>query len=230
VANWVTYNLSGGEFINATLPSLQAPQYRFFNGLAESESWFAWSAGGFLGETTGWQFTAPTTLGTYTFVFTEGYGTVTETWTIIVNVDGTSGLLSEGSCCNEDFDIACINQYGGFQNRPFQGVRTFQVRAGTAKEFKQLGSDGSLALKMSEREGVRNAYVVSSGDIGLKGLNSVDQFRQAIQCWRYNSETNLYDIPILIQRESYTKRKSSDHLYEVRFSFVDAEEINVQSQ
>jgi hypothetical protein len=216
--------------VNYSLPSLQAPAYRSFNGQAESESWFAWSVGGFLGETTGWQFTAPTTIGTYTFVFTEGFGAVQETWTVVVVIDGTSALTSRESCCNEEFDIVCLNQFGGWQNRPFQGVRTYQVRLGTAKEFKQQNNDGDLTLKMSQREGVRDAYIVSSGNISLEELNDVDQFRQSIQCFRYNTDTELYDIPILILRDSYTKRKNTDRLYEARFGFVDAVEINIQSQ
>lgn len=187
--------------------------------------WFQWVNGVVLIDIqtfNGYTFTAPPQIGTYDIYFIDFTASV---YYIRINV--IVGQYSLYNNCCGDRNIVWLGIHGGWQNYIFTGIKTFQVQVGKEKQFKTSG----LVLKNSEVNDVYDGELLTTGDIPKSHVNVLDGLRaKSVQAFLYNEDTEAWDIPIVIDRGSYTKFKSNDKFYEVRLKFIYAEEILVQTQ
>lgn len=213
-----TYNVQSGDFISETLPS-----GRIF-GDTGSVSWFTPVINAFTGFMEGYTITAPA-VGSYSVTFTEFAGGNEVIWTIILNVLVDRYNVFQ-NCCG-DRNIVWLNIYGGWQNYIFTGIKTFQIEGGKDNQFKTSG----YVAKYSEISGVYDGELLTTGDIPKSHVDILDGLKaKSIQAFLFNEDTQAWDIPILIDRGSYTKYKSRDKFFEVRVKFIYAEEVLIQSQ
>lgn len=216
------YTVPAGTFVNESFRLSGYTQ----GGQAAPPAWFAFVDGAeVLGiqTYTGYQFTAPASLGTYDIFFT----TFDLAITYYVRVNVVIGQYTLANNCCGDRNIAWFTIQGGWQNYIFSGVTTFQVQAGKEKTFKTSG----YVSKYSEISDVFDGEIVTTGDIPKSHVDVLATLKlKTVQAYLLNDETGLWDIPILIDRESFTKYKSNDKLFEVRLKFLYAEEILIQTQ
>lgn len=182
---------------------------------------------------TGFSFTAPAQVGTYEIHFYTLEGLFHydsgDTLKIVINV-GAQEFITVNNCCsteqNPHRNIAWFNIQGGWQNYIFTGVKTFRVEVGRNKQFKT----NQYVIKHCQIEGVYDGEIITSGDIPKYHVDLLDNMRYSPQVFMFNEETQLWDIPLLLDLESFTKYKSRDKFFEVRLKFIYAEEILVQTQ
>lgn len=170
----------------------------------------------------GYEFTAPPALGTYDIYF-DSFD-LDATYYVRINV--VIGAYSLFANCCGDRNIVWLGITGGWQNYVFTGVKTFTVDVGKDKQFKtQL-----LEAKYSEINDVYNGEIISTGDIPQAHVDALDGLKYSIQAFLLNHETGLWDIPILVDKGSFTKYKTHDKFFDVRIKFIYAEEILIQTQ
>lgn len=217
---WKTYNLTEGQFISETFPVT-----RFFDLGANPAppAWFEFTSG-FLGNYTGYSLTAQS-VSTTTIYFTELVGGEIITWRIIINTIPEKQKLYE-NCCDKQRNLVWLNIQGGWQNYIFTGVKTIEVKLGSDSTFKT----NELVKKLSQRKEVYNGEIITTGDIPKSHVDILDSLQYSIQAFLLNEETNLWDIPIIVDSNSFTKYKSNDKLFEVKIRFIYAEEILIQTQ
>lgn len=215
------YTVTPAQFVSETFDFPGA--YRQ-GGQPAPPAWFEFIDGAeILGIQTynGYQFTAPG-IGTYDILFTSF-----DLAPFYVRINVVLGTVEEYANCCGDRNIAWLNIQGGWQNYIFSGIKTFQVEAGEDKQFKT----SDYVLKHSEVNGVYDGEIISTGDIPQSHVDALDGLRaKSVQAFLYSDETEAWDIPILIDRSSYTKYRSRDKFFEVRIKFIYAEEILVQTQ
>lgn len=211
-----TYTLEAGQLVSETLPIFNLYQV---DGTAD---WFT-PVIGFLGNLTGYSIVAPA-IGSYSVTFTQFQETGNITWTIVLNVV-VDTLTLYNNCCG-DRNIAWYNIQGGWQNYIFTGIKEFRVEVGNSKQFKT----NEYVSKHSQIEGVFDGEVISSGDIPRSHVDALQGLKYAIQVFLYNTDTEAWDIPILIDIGSFPKYKSTDKFFDFRVKFIYATEILVQTQ
>lgn len=214
------YTVTAGTFVSESFPFAGANR----EGLAVLPAWFEFIDGAIIifQTYTGYQFTAPPSVGTYDIEFKLYTG---ELYYVRVNV--VIGAYSLYSNCCGDRNLVWLTIQGGWQNYIFTGIKTFEIEAGDDKQFKT----SDYVIKHSEISGVYNGELITTGDIPKEHADALDSLRvKSIQAFLLNDETGLWDIPILIDRTSYVKYKSNAKFYEVRLKFIYAEEILVQTQ
>lgn len=214
-----TYNVTSGTFISETLPTSG-----IFNTYG-AESWFTPVINGFLGNMEGYSITAPA-IGSYSIQFTEfTSGGELITWTIILNVLVDRYNVFQ-NCCG-DRNIVWLNIQGGWQNYIFTGIKTLQIEGGKDNQFKT----SDYVAKYSEISGVYDGELLTTGDIPKSHVDILDGLKsKSIQAFLFNDVTQAWDIPILIDRGSYTKYKSNDKFFKVRVKFIYATEVLIQTQ
>lgn len=214
-----TYNLEAGQLVSETLPIS-----RLFS-LDGTASWFTPVENPYIPSVIlGYSITAPSTLGSYTVTFVELVEGEEVVWTIVLNVIADTTTLY-ANCCG-DRNIAWYNIQGGWQNYIFTGIKEFRVEINNSKQFKT----NEYVSKHSQIEGVFDGEVISSGDIPKSHVDALDGLKYSIQVFLYNTDTELWDIPILVDIGSFSKYKSRDKFYEARLKFIYATEILVQTQ
>lgn len=229
-----TYNVPSGAFIAGSFDDLIFIQGAYPNPPA----WFEWSTTGAefdIEYLNGYRFTAPTELGTYEVFFTNHFpeddplGRTPHNYKIVINVY-FNNYDTYGNCCetenNKHRNLTWLGIHGGWQNYIFTGVKTFRVDIGRNNQFKT----NEYVIKHAEINGVYDGEIITSGDIPKSHVDLLDGLKYSIQAFLYNEETEAWDIPILVDLESFTKYKSRDNFFEVRLKFIYAEEIVVQSQ
>lgn len=226
-----TYNLPAGSFIAGSFDDLI-----FIQGANPSPpSWFDWSTTGAEYDVeylNGYRFTAPSELGTYEIFFENHFtdSRAEHVYKIVINVTFNQ-YDTYSNCCetetNKHRNITWLGIHGGWQNYIFTGIKTIQVDAGRDKQFKT----NEYVLKHSEVNDVYDGEIITTGDIPKSHVDLLDGLRaKSIQAFLYNEETDAWDIPIIVDRSSYSKYKTRDKFFEVRLKFIYAEEILVQSQ
>lgn len=213
-----TYNVTQGAYISETLPNT-----RLFS-VYGSESWFTPVDGVFPDQLIGYTITAPS-VGSYSVQFTELVDGEVVTWTIILNVLVDRYNVFQ-NCCG-DRNIAWLNIQGGWNNYIFSGIKTFTIEGGKDNQFKT----SDYVAKYSEISGVYDGELLTTGDIPKSHVDVLDGLKaKSIQAFLFNDVTQAWDIPILIDRGSYTKYKSNDKFFEVRVKFIYATEVLIQTQ
>ena len=215
-----TYILTSGEVVNHTFPN-----DRLFNQSTPPPAWFVWTFHDFLGNILAYDFTAQG-IGSYSIPFTEFVGGEVVDMEIIINVVADTQSLYQNCCSDRDMNLAWLNDKGGWQNYIFQGIRTFEVRVGDDSTFKT----SDLVLKFSEIKDVYTGEIVTSGDIPKAHADALDSLRTSIQAFLFNEQTTAWDIPIMVDKGSFTKYKTSDKFFQVAVKFIYAEEVLIQTQ
>lgn len=218
-----TFNVTPGTFIAESFPS---PYQQGAN--PSPPVWFDWATDSPFGFEVliGFSFTAPQ-VGTYEIYFTEIL--VDISYKIVINVVNTDFDVYANCCeteANPHRNIAWYNIQGGWQNYIFTGVKTFRVEVGGNKQFKT----NQLVTKHQRIEGVFDAELITAGDIPKAHVDYISGLRYSIQAFLYNTVTQTWDIPILIDLESFVKYQTRDKFFDVKLKFIYAEEILVQTQ
>jgi hypothetical protein len=160
------------------------------------------------------------------FVIPYGeYNGLTPIYTGVITITIVSQFEDYDNCCENPTNIAWLSPLG-WVSYIFIGKRTFQVDIGSNKTFR----DRFNTLKYSERTGVRNAVTVTSGYIPKHHIDYIAPLRYAVQVFLYNDITGNWDIPIVINPDSFVNYKDGQKLFEVSFDFVYANEKLIQTQ
>jgi hypothetical protein len=161
------------------------------------------------------------TAGAFTFTF-EVDG---ETFLVEINV---STCITEfyDNCCDNQCNIAWINPQGGWQNYIFTGIKTFEVQQDNGNTFKT----SNKTIKWSERKEVYEATICTTGSIPKAHVDYLDSLQYSVQAYLFNPTTNAFDIPILVDSDSFTKYTSRQKIFDVSIRFLKAKEIQVQTQ
>jgi hypothetical protein len=161
------------------------------------------------------------TAGAFTFTF-EVDG---ETFLVEINV---STCITDfyDNCCDNQCNIAWINPQGGWQNYIFTGIKTFEVQQDNGNTFKT----SNKTIKWSERREVYEATICTTGSIPKAHVDYLDTLQYSVQAYLFNPTTNAFDIPILVDSDSFTKYTSRQKLFDVSIRFLKAKEIQVQTQ
>lgn len=161
----------------------------------------------------------PPAAGTFTYDF--GSFTVD----IVVSADCYSLY---DPCCNPDkfFNISWVNIYGGRQNYLFDGFFTLEGR----QEGGEQLFERDFVLKYSDTGNIYDGVICSVRDIPYSHVAKIWSLKNAPQAWLWNSTSHRFDIPIIIDRESITKRRSRDKFFNVSLRFCYAERLRIQTQ
>ena len=149
------------------------------------------------------------TAGTYTYDVGD--------FDIIVNVYD-SCTQSIPACCTDSVDVRWINREGGWQNMQFDKIRGYQLRQSGSITFKN-----DLTTKYQRIGDVFNAERLKI-DVFTR-----DQYDYLIGL-KYSIQAFINGQPILIDTESFPKYDQDTRIYEVGFTFIHAEQLNVQGQ
>lgn len=133
----------------------------------------------------------------------------------------------DGCCDSGEVNIAWFNRLSGWQNWKFRRRRTFELQSkGDAKQFSR-----DLTAYYSKLPDKFEGEVVSVTIHSQSQLDNLSTLKYALQAYVYNSETGEYDIPILIDQESFTKYFDKQKTFiPFSFRFIYAERLNTQTQ
>lgn len=163
--------------------------------------------------------TDATVAGSYNYTFGD--------LTLIVFVSELCFQEYEPCCRNNNyFNIEFVNIYGGRQNYIFDGVYTMEGRTEGGEQVFET----DFTLKYSDVGNVYDGIIATVRDIPSSHLAVIWALKNSIQCRLFNFETSRFDIPIIVDRESFTKRKSKDKFFTASIRFRYAERIRIQSQ
>jgi len=212
MATYKTYNVCSGEAVFDLLP-IGATNFQNIPAIAAVIP--------FLSDTQFNLVILGNTVGNYSFTF----DLAGEEQTVEINVNT---CLTEfyDNCCDNQCNIAWLNPEGGWQNYIFTGIKTFEVQQDSGFTFKT----SNKTIKYSEKENVYDAVICTTGNIPKSHVDYLDSLRYAIQAYLFNPTTNAWDIPILLDADSFTKYTSRQKLFDVSVRFIKAREIAVQRQ
>ena len=212
MATYKTYNVCSGEALFDLLPA-GATNFQNIPAIAAVIP--------FISDTQFALIILGNTVGAYSFTFDLGG----EEQTIEINVNSCLTDFYD-NCCDNQCNIAWLNPEGGWQNYIFTGIKTFEVQQENGNTFKT----SNKTIKWSERKEVYEATICTTGNIPKAHVDYIDSLRYAIQAYLYNPTTSAFDIPILIDSESFTKYTSRQKLFDISIRFIKAKEIQVQKQ
>ena len=218
--NYKTFNLCVGEQAVELFPDFNPEilEYGNFVGLPE------WVTLTYSGLYVNGFIINPPTEGSYSFTFeTEGEETIE--YEVDINISNCNQVAYD-NCCDNQCNIMWLNPQGGWQNYIFTGIKTFEVEQDNGNTFKTV----SKVIKYTEKKEVYNAMICTTGNIPKSHVDYLDSLRYSIQAYLFNSNTNTWDIPILLDSESFTKYTSRDKLFDVAVRLLFAKEIQIQRQ
>lgn len=218
-----TYNLCVGDVIIEELP-IGNPFVTTYQNFVGFPSFVELESGIAPGTFSGYQINA-NTLGSFSFSFQETTVTGNITWTVNIVIASCLANVYD-NCCTDQLNIAWLNRQGGWQNYIFTGIKTFEVRQDEGDTFKTF----SKVLKWANKQEVYNGVIATTGNIPKAHVDYLDSLRYSIQAYLYNSTTNAWDIPILLDSESFTKYGSRDKLFDISIAFIYSTELVIQSQ
>lgn len=179
----------------------------------------AWIDATDLGDTMQIEITNAPTAGTFTYNFTVFTLKVIVTELCVENYN---------PCCKgHEINIGWINNLGGFQNWIFDGIITSEFRhQGGSQTFMNENQQ----MKYSDAGDNYDGEICECKDISKHHVDIISNLRMSIQAWIYNTESNAWDIPIIIDRDSFTKYNSKDRFFNISLRFFYAEKLQVQTQ
>lgn len=127
----------------------------------------------------------------------------------------------------EIFNIAWINREGGWSSFVFQGKKEYGKKIGRSRTFKR----GNILKKLSLEE-VYDEATVSLSNYSIRELLFISSLRTSIEAYLFNEDTQDWDIPIVLNTQDFPVYKVPFKQLDVEgsFSFLYAEEINIQKQ
>ena len=160
-------------------------------------------------------------IGQQTFTFTIN----DVLYTVVINVNNCLTDFYD-NCCDNQCNIVWLNRQGGWQNYIFTGIKTFEVQQDNGNTFKT----SNKTIKWSERREVYEATICTTGSIPKAHVDYLDTLQYSVQAYLFNPTTNAFDIPILVDSDSFTKYTSRQKIFDVSIRFLKAKEIQVQTQ
>jgi hypothetical protein len=161
--------------------------------------------------------------GCFSFVFSLGGDTL---FTLNVCVTPVSELVDV--CKADVLNIAWLNQLGGFSSFALEGKFI---------KGRDFGSDqtivtSTLILKRIEYKDVYDTFEIRGGVLSKNQLDLLQSLRSSIQAYLYNSNTQAFDIPIVIDRGSFNTYGNRFNQSETRFGFRFrlSQQVRIQTQ
>jgi hypothetical protein len=139
-------------------------------------------------------------------------------------------VTSVSTCCDtETLYMTWFNQIGGWQSWAFRRKRSFTIEIGN--KAAQTFVSG-LTQKYASMGDVYEGEIVNFDITSRPQINAISTAKYSIQAYVYNSETEEFDIPILIDRDSFTKYSNGlrDKVFNFNFKFIYAEKLSIQTQ
>jgi len=147
-------------------------------------------------------------------------------FTLNVCVTPVSELIDV--CKADVINIAWLNQLGGFSSFALEG------RFIKGRDF---GSDQTIVtntrvLKRIEYKDVYDTFEIRGGVLSKNQLDLLQSLRSSIQAYLYNSNTEAFDIPIVIDRGSFNTYGNRFNQSETRFGFRFrlSQQVRIQTQ
>lgn len=161
--------------------------------------------------------------GCFSFDFTLGGN---QLFTLGVCVSPVAELVNV--CAEDTLNFAWLNSLGGYSSLAVEG-RFIEGR--TFGDQKTVIT-ASRVLKRVEIRDVYKTIEIRGGVISKPQLDLLADLRSSIQAYLYNTETSAYDIPIVIESESFTTYGNRFNQAETKFAFRfrNAQQIRVQTQ
>jgi hypothetical protein len=131
--------------------------------------------------------------------------------------------------CKEDvLNIAFLNQVGGYSSFAIEGKFV---------QGREFGNDqtivtSTLVLKRVEFRDVYDTFEISGGVLSKIQLDLLESMRSSIQAYLYNESSQAWDIPIVIDRGSFTTYGNRFNQSETRFAFRFrvSQQVRIQTQ
>jgi hypothetical protein len=131
-------------------------------------------------------------------------------------------------CPLDVINFAWLNIDGGWSSMAFECKFTNGIEQGRASTF--VTSDN--VIKINERQDVYDTVEVSANSITKKELDALSELSQSIQAFIYSDTSQAWDVPILIDRSSFTTygNRFKQGESSVSFSFRKATKKDIQTQ
>lgn len=142
----------------------------------------------------------------------------------------SSSVETVSTCCDtESLPITWLNQIGGWQSWTFRRKRSFSIEIGDKRAQTYVTG---LTKRYSSIGDVYEGEVVTFDVASKSQIDQLSTLKYSIQAYAYNSDTEEFDIPILIDRESFTKYSNGlrDKIFPFSFKFIYAEKLSIQTQ
>jgi hypothetical protein len=161
--------------------------------------------------------------GCFTFVFSLGGDTL---FTLNVCVTPVSELIDV--CKADVLNFAWLNQIGGFSSFAIES----KYLQGREFGAEQTIVTSTRVLKRIEYKDVYDTFQLSGGILSKNQLDLLQSLRSSIQAFLYNEQTQAWDIPIVINRGSFTTYGNRFNQSETRFafSFRVSQQVRIQTQ
>ena len=131
-------------------------------------------------------------------------------------------------CAKDTLNFAWLNERGGFSSLALEGRFI---------EGRDLGQESTVVtadrvLKRVELRDVYRTNEIRGGVIGKAQLDLLADLRSSIQAYLYNEDAGAFNIPIVIDRQSFTTYGNRFNQSETRFAFKFrySQQIQVQTQ
>lgn len=126
-------------------------------------------------------------------------------------------------CCSDDHaTIRWLGREGGLKQWTFSGVREYDVRVGDANTFK----NNSFESQYSQRKNIYSGKAVSTRFITKAQVDFLDELRYSIQAWELIDDVWT---PILLDNDSFFKYTSKEKRFDLKFKYIFAKEIIMQT-
>jgi hypothetical protein len=166
----------------------------------------------------------PTTVGTYTYYFTESSSPPLTDACLIIEVVDSLTDLSETCSSSNNITLVWITREGGIATYIFDQRKDFKGIIGDVQTFDNNGT-----VKYINR-GKNFIYkVVYKTGISDEELDLLESLRYSIQAWEHNPITRI-NIPILLDSNSYDLYSTKTKLNEVNLKYRIATYKEIQNQ
>ena len=161
--------------------------------------------------------------GCFSFVFSLGGDTL---FTLNICVVPVSELVDV--CKADVLNFAWLNELGGYSSFAIESKYV---------QGREFGNDQTVVtntrqLKRIEFKDVYDTFQLSGGVLSKNQLDLLQSLRSSIQAYLYNDNSQAFDIPIVINRSSFTTYGNRFNQSEIRFSFSFriAQQVRIQTQ
>ena len=141
----------------------------------------------------------------------------------------STSVTSVTTCCDTDtLYLAWFNRWGGWQSWAFRRKRTFTIEIGS--EAAQTYVSG-ITKKYASMGDVYEGEIVEFEIIDRDQIDSISRMLYSLQVFAWNSTTEEFDIPVLIDRQSFNKYSNSprEKVVKMSFKFIYADKLAIQT-
>lgn len=141
-----------------------------------------------------------------------------------------SSVESVTTCCDSDtLYLAWLNREGGWQSWAFRRKRTFTIEIGDQQAQTYVSGVTKRYASMGD---VYEGEIVEFEIVQRRYIDVIARMLYSPQVYAWNSDTEEFDIPVLIDRQSFNKysNKPQEKLVSMSFKFIYANKIAIQRQ